>query len=79
MSTARGKRDLAAAATHSSQSLNPGRDKHLLFQQSGNASRPSTTLSQRPFLSRLAALVQQLETQEGIDPRARSRAADSNF
>jgi hypothetical protein len=73
MSAARRKRDLAAAATRSSQRLNLGRDKHLLLLIGQCLKAQYDTLA-ASFRSRLAALVQQLETQEGIDRRARNRA-----
>ena len=61
---------LAAAATRSSQRLNLGRDKHLLLSAIGQCLKAQ-------YDTRLAALIEQLETQEGLDPRARNRAAVS--
>jgi hypothetical protein len=63
MSTARRKRDLAAAATRPSQRLNPSRDAHLLLSAIGQCLKAQYDLA-APIPPRLAALVKQLETQK---------------
>jgi len=68
---------LAAAATRSSQRLNLGRDKHLLLSAIGQCLKAQHDTVAASFRSRLAALIEQLETQEGLDRRARNRAAVS--
>jgi hypothetical protein len=63
MSTARRKRDLAAAA-RPSQRLNPSRDAHLLLSALGQCLKAQYDTLAAPVPPRLAALVKKLETQK---------------
>ena len=64
MSTARRKRDLAAAATRSSQRLNPGRHKYLLLSAIGQCLKAQYDTLAAYVPTRLAALIKQLEKQK---------------
>jgi hypothetical protein len=55
MSSARRKRDLATVATHSSQKLNPGRDKRLLLSAIGQCLKAQYGALAAPIPPRLAA------------------------
>jgi hypothetical protein len=64
MSTARRKRDLAAAATRPSQRLDPSHDKRPLLSAIGQCLKAQYDTLAGPVPSRLAALVKQLEKQK---------------